>query len=132
VDEANCAEASPASSAVRTHTGGSEQPSNNGFARECLIVQRRHRPMNIQDVRDALQVTNADLSSSRFADVSLRAAQFADVNLSQSSFTDIDFSGAKFSDVNLSHVDIQECDVTGMKINGILVSELLANFTKKP
>jgi len=87
-------------------------------------------PMNINDTKETLIVTNANLSGSTFTDVSLHQAQFTDVNLSESKFCDINFSNSTFSNVNLSNVEIHNCDTSGMRIHGILVSELLSAHGK--
>lgn len=87
--------------------------------------------MDIQNTKETLQVTNADLSQSKFDDVNLREALFNNVNLSKATFTDINFSGAKFSNLNLSNVEIEACETTGMTIRGVLVSELFETYRKK-
>jgi len=87
--------------------------------------------MKISDAKHTLVVTNADLSGSRFADVSLHQAQFADVNLSEARFADINLSRSTFRDVNFSNVALEDCDVTGMTIGGVPVSDLLAAQAKK-
>jgi hypothetical protein len=96
-----------------------------------LNVRQRLSPMKIQGTKEILQVTNADLSKSKFTDVNLCEAQFTDINLSKAIFTDINFSGAKFNNLNLTNVEIEACDTTGMKIRGVLVSELFAAYEKK-
>jgi uncharacterized protein YjbI with pentapeptide repeats len=88
-------------------------------------------PMKIQDTKETLRVTRADLSRSEFTDVNLQAARFTDVNLSQASFSDINFSGAKLSNLNLTKVEIEACDTTGMKIRGVLVSDLFEAYNKR-
>jgi uncharacterized protein YjbI with pentapeptide repeats len=87
--------------------------------------------MKIQDTKQTLQVTNADLSRSEFTDVNLQAARFTDVNLSKATFTDINFSGARFSNLNLTDVEIDACETKGMKIRGVLVAELFEAHRKK-
>ena len=84
--------------------------------------------MKIQDTKETLLVTNADLSGATFTDVNLREAQFTDVNLSKATFADINLSEVTFSRVNLANVEITDCNISGMKIKGILVSELLKSY----
>jgi len=87
--------------------------------------------MKIQNTKETLQVTNANLSRSEFDDVNLQEAAFTNVNLSKATFTDINFSGAKFSNLNLTNVEIEACETTGMKFRGVLVSELFDAYRRK-
>jgi uncharacterized protein YjbI with pentapeptide repeats len=87
--------------------------------------------MKIQNTKEALQATHANLSLSEFNDVNLQEATFINVNLSKASFTDINFSGAKFSNLNLINVEIEACDTTGMKFRGVLVSDLFDAYKRK-
>ena len=87
--------------------------------------------MKIQNTKETLQVTNANLSRSDFDDVNLLEARFNNVNLSNATFTDINFRGAKFSNLNLTNVEIEACDTTGMKFRGVLVDDLFAAYRKK-
>ncbi len=56
--------------------------------------------MKIQNTKETLQATHANLSRPEFNDVILQEATFTNVNWSKASFTDINFSGAKFSKLN--------------------------------
>lgn len=87
--------------------------------------------MKIENTKEILQVTHANLSGSQFTDVSLQAAKFTDINLSKATFTDINFTGAKFSNLNLTDVEIEACETQGMKIRGVLVSDLFAAYRGK-
>ena len=87
--------------------------------------------MKIQNTKEALQVTQANISRSEFNDVNLQEAQFTNVNLSKATFTDINFSGAKFSNLNLRNVEIEACDTTGMKFRGVLVADLFEAYRRK-
>ncbi len=87
--------------------------------------------MKIQNTKEVLQATHANLSLSEFNDVNLQQATFTNVNLAKASFTDINFSGAKFSNLNLTNVEIEACDTTGMKFRGVLVSDLFEAYGRK-
>jgi uncharacterized protein YjbI with pentapeptide repeats len=67
--------------------------------------------MKLHNVREELDVNDANLAGSRFDDVNLQKAVFTNVNLSD----------ATFSNINL----------TNMKINGVLVSELFAVYRSR-
>ena len=86
--------------------------------------------MKIQNSKETLQATSADLSRSDFDNVNLREARFNNVNLSKATFTDVNFSGAKFSNLNLTNVEIEACDTTGMKFRGVLVADLFDAYKK--
>ena len=87
--------------------------------------------MKIQNTKETLHATNANLSRSEFDDVNLQEATFTNVNLSKATFTDINFSGAKFSNLNLTDVEIEACETKGMKIRGVLVSDLFEAYRGK-
>ena len=87
--------------------------------------------MKIQNTKETLQATNANLAGSKFDDVNLHEASFTNVNLSMATFTDINFSGAKFNNLNLTNVVIEACETTGMKFRGVLVSELFDAYMRK-
>lgn len=87
--------------------------------------------MKIQNTKEILQATHANLSQSEFNDVNLQEAIFTNVNLSRARFTDINFSGAKFSNLNLTNVEIEACETTGMKFRGVLVSDLFEAYRRK-
>lgn len=86
--------------------------------------------MNIQNTKETLQATNANLARSKFDDVNLQEACFTNVDLSLATFTDINFSGAKFSNLNLTNVEIEACETAGMRIRGVLVSELFDAYQR--
>ena len=84
--------------------------------------------MEIQHVRELLQVEDADLTRSRFTNVNLADSSFENAALQRVSFTDVSFAGATFADADLSNVTIVDAKLAGMMINGILVSDLLAAY----
>ena len=98
--------------------------------RACALIPIP-RLMKLQNVKETLLATNADLSGSVFDDVNLADATFNNVNLSKATFTDINLRGAKFSNLDLTDVEIEACETSGMKFRGILVSELFEAYRRK-
>lgn len=88
--------------------------------------------MKIENTKETLHATNANLARSVFDDVNLQGATFTNVNLSKTAFTDINFSGAKLSNLNLTNVEIEACETAGMKIRGVLVSDLFEAYKRNP
>lgn len=74
--------------------------------------------LTVTHTRRLIRASDADLSSSSFANVNLSAAVFDDVNL----------SNASIQNANLSNVHIADANTSGMTINGVLVSDLQAAF----
>jgi len=87
--------------------------------------------MIIQNTKDTIQATHANLARSAFDDVNLQETRFNNVNLAKATFTDINFTGAKFSNLNLTNVEIEACETAGMKFRGVLVSDLFEAYRKK-
>lgn len=98
--------------------------------RACSVIHISSL-MKLQNVKETLHATNADLSRSVFDDVNLADATFNNVNLSKATFTDINLRGAKFSNLDLTDVEIEACETSGMKFRGILVSDLFDAYRKK-
>jgi uncharacterized protein YjbI with pentapeptide repeats len=124
--------------------GSSQRPDRRGrfaekvgfscffaHARQLGSARKSFTPMKIQNIKEALQATNANLSKSEFNDVNLQEATFTNINLSKATFTDINFSGAKFSNLNLTNVEIEACETRGMKFRGVLVSDLFEAYRRK-
>lgn len=104
--------------------------------------------MDLHNLRDTLSVLDADLSNSRFDDVSLAGATFERINLTGATFengrmsnitcTDVNLAGSKFVNVNLSRVALDDVNLTGasitnatlldMTIDGVLASDLLRAY----
>ena len=91
--------------------------------------------MKIESQKHSLDVRRADLSGSRFADVSLPGSRFEDVNLSGCDFHEVDLSGSTFDEldmsdwrvdnVNLAGLKIEKANLAGATIEGIAVTDLL-------
>jgi len=84
--------------------------------------------MKLQDSAAKLDVSNCDLSGSRFEDVKLVGAAFQNVDLSGLRIEDASLAGAKIANANLNAVSITDCAVEGMTIDGIAVTELMAAY----
>lgn len=77
--------------------------------------------MKLHQVREQLDVRDANLSGSRFDDVNLQQAVFNNINLSE----------ARLSDVNLTRVSIENANLSHMTILGVPVSELFAAWRSR-
>jgi uncharacterized protein YjbI with pentapeptide repeats len=91
--------------------------------------------MKIESEKHSLDVRRADLSGSRFADVSLSGSRFEDVNLSGCDFRKVNLAGCSFDDlnmsgwrvhnVNLAGLRIEKANLAGATIDGIAVTDML-------
>jgi uncharacterized protein YjbI with pentapeptide repeats len=70
----------------------------------------------------------ADLSGSRFQQVTLANARFEESDLTKASFTSVNLSGARITSANLSDVQISYAKLDGMKIDGVLVTDMLKAY----
>jgi uncharacterized protein YjbI with pentapeptide repeats len=93
-------------------------------------------PIQLTQVENRLEVTQACLIGSTFTNVNLSNAAFNDVNLSGASIRnanlsgwqvqDVTLSGLQLRDADLRNASIVECLTEGMTIDGILLSDLIA------
>ena len=84
--------------------------------------------MKIDNIREALDARNSDLTESHFTNVKLARAKFDDANMRSAQFTNVALADSEFVDVDLTGVSIKNANLAGMKINGILVTDLLSAY----
>jgi len=97
--------------------------------------------LELQETRQPIDATDADLSGSIFTNVSLAGAAFNDVKLTGASIRNACLSGARIEDANLSEtrisqanltrVAITDCATDGMTIDGILLSDLITAYRNR-
>jgi uncharacterized protein YjbI with pentapeptide repeats len=78
----------------------------------------------------ARKFVNTSLAGARFAAVDLGASLFDDGNPSCASFSNVALAGATFRNASSSDVAIDDATLEGMRINGVLVSEMVANYRR--
>jgi len=107
---------------------------------ECVSVKRLY--FNDVDL-SGTKITNANMSDLEIEGAQLGGAIIRNVGMPSAdhplyeadakqrpiTFEDCDFETSTITNCNLRNVTINNCDLKGLTINGILVEELLANFT---
>ncbi len=91
--------------------------------------------MKLHRVTELLDVNDANLSGSKFADVNLSGSDFSQINFAGASFLDCNLSGWRINDVNLAGTRIEAANLSGVvfnncrwtnaTINGVAVQDLL-------
>jgi uncharacterized protein YjbI with pentapeptide repeats len=118
--------------------------SSNPFDGPAMRDAHYQRADMSRSVFDGVNLSEAkfyaELSRAAFTDTNLTDAVFDDVNLTGASFDNVNFSGIGVSNANLSKAfftgvsfadaTINDADLTGMRIDGILVTDLLAAYSR--
>jgi hypothetical protein len=90
--------------------------------------EKGRRIVKIDNARDILRVSNADISGSEFSNSKLAGTSFENVDMARCRLNDVNLSGTAIADVNLTDVSISQATMVGMTIDGILVTEMLAAY----
>ncbi len=84
--------------------------------------------MELHKTAEHLNVSETDVSGSKFDDVNFSGATFENVNMSGWRVNNVNLSGLRITRANLAGAAISDARMNGMTINGILVSDLLAAY----
>ena len=94
--------------------------------------------MELKQVQQQIEASDADLSRSTFHDVKLTGAVFTNVNLSGSSIHNANIACLQIKDASLAQLRISNCDLRnaifsdcltdGVLIDGIPLAEMMAAY----
>ena len=86
--------------------------------------------MKLHEVREVLEVIDADLAGSSFSNVRMAGTIVDDVDLSGIRISDATLANATVTNSTLSGVAISDCRLDGMTIDGIPVTALLDAYRR--
>jgi uncharacterized protein YjbI with pentapeptide repeats len=94
--------------------------------------------MELKQVQQQIEASDADLSGSTFYDVKLAGAVFSNVNLAGSSIQNANLARLEIKDASLALLQLTNCDLRnaaftdcltdGVLIDGIPLSEMMAAY----
>jgi catechol 2,3-dioxygenase-like lactoylglutathione lyase family enzyme len=92
------------------------------------LFEQGRRTVKIDNARDILRVSNADISGSEFSNAKLAGTSFENIDMARCRLNDVNLSGTAITDVNLTDVSISQANMFGMTIDGVLVTDMVAAY----
>ena len=114
---------------------------------DCKVIIAKNAMLNNSDFFDVamanVKIMNANLSDLEIEGAQLGGAYFHNVGMPPKDhrmydrearqrplrFEDCDLHRSIFTNCDLSGVELADCNITGLKINGILIEELINQYT---
>lgn len=114
---------------------------------DCKVIIAKNAMLNNSDFFD-VAMTNAKIVNANLSDLEIEGAQLGgayihnigmppkdhpmfdpDARQRPLRFEDCDLNNSTFTKCDLNAVELIDCDIKGLKINGILIEELINQYT---